>query len=115
VQIEKRGKVVGDASAGSVMTSEHYLLATLSVGREWQPDTFPGGVSLSVGDLVMSDGRRLEETGVVPDLASVPTGQALAEKTDPVLAYAVTLCGARISEEDAGKFYFIADVPESQR
>jgi C-terminal processing protease CtpA/Prc len=113
VQTEKRGKVVGDTSAGSVMTSVHYLLATLSIGREWQPDSFPGGVSVTVGNLVMGDGRRLEGSGVVPDLTSVPTGQDLAAKTDPVLAYAVALCGARISKEEAGKFYFIARVPEA--
>ena len=66
-----------------------------------------------MGDFVMSDGQRLEGTGVTPDFIQIPTGQALAEKTDPVLAYAAVLCGARVTPVDAGKFYFIARVPEA--
>jgi len=61
---------------------------------------------------VMSDGQRLEGAGVIPDKALVPTNRALAEKTDPLLAYAVSAFGVRLSAEDAGKYYFMRPVPE---
>jgi len=108
IQIEKRGQVVGDASAGAVMTSLLYSLDTIHGYRE----TFYGGMNLTVGDLVMSDGHTLEGTGVVPDIRSVPNGPNLAERSDPTLAFAASLFGARLSKEEAGKFYFIASVPE---
>jgi C-terminal processing protease CtpA/Prc len=113
IQIEKRGKVVGDASAGAVLASKQYWLASVRGGANWEAYSFYGAISVTVGDFVMSDGQRLEGTGVTPDFIQVPIGQALAEKTDPVLAYAAMLCGARITPVDAGKFYFIARVPEA--
>jgi C-terminal processing protease CtpA/Prc len=113
VQIEKRGQVIGDASAGAVMESRLYALGSFRGGANWEAYSFYGAVSVTVRDFVMSDGQRLEGTGVIPDLMSVPTGQNLAEKTDPVLAYAVGLCGGRITPEEAGKYYFLARVPEA--
>jgi C-terminal processing protease CtpA/Prc len=104
VQIEKRGQVVGDASAGEVMTSRLYALE----------DTDPvlGMISVTIGDLVMSDGQRLEGTGVVPDFTNLPNGRHLTEASDPVLAFAASLCSVVLSKEDAGHFYFITRVPE---
>ena len=112
VQLEKRGKVIGDESAGAVMASELYGLGVVRAGPGWVSSALYGGVSVTIADFVMSDGQRLEGTGVLPDFKMVPTGQALADKSDPVLAHAVTLFGATLSPEQAGKFHFITRVPE---
>ena len=112
IQIEKRGQVIGDASAGAVMEARLYALDSFRGGPTWVSYSFYGAVSVTVRDFVMKDGQRLEAKGVIPDLMRVPTSQALAEKTDPVLAYAAELFGVRISPEEAGKFYFITHVPE---
>jgi C-terminal processing protease CtpA/Prc len=113
LQIEKRGSVTGDASAGAVMTSLLYALGSYRSGANWAAYSFYGAVGVTVGDLVMSDGQRLEGTGVIPDLKSVPTSQDLSEKTDPVLAFAAERFGVRLTPEDAGKYHFLARVPEA--
>ena len=110
MQIEKRAQVVGDTSAGAVMTSVLYPLdLNVMLGAR---ESVYGWMSLTIGDLVMSDGQRLEGTGLVPDLIKVPSGAELAEKSDPTLAFAASLCGADLSKKEAGNFYFIARVPE---
>jgi C-terminal processing protease CtpA/Prc len=108
IQIEKRGKIIGDVTGGKVMEA---TLVNLAAARGLATYCF-FAIEVTVADLVMSDGHRLEGAGVVPDIALGPTGRALAEKTDPLLAYAASLFGAQISEEDAGKYYFIRPVPE---
>ena len=60
----------------------------------------------------MSDGKRLENAGVVPDHPVGPTGKALLEKTDPVVAYAAKLLNVSLTSQDAGKFYFLTKKPE---
>jgi C-terminal processing protease CtpA/Prc len=112
VQIEKRGQLVGDASAGAVMTSMVYPIVTVHGGLGGTTN-FYGELSLTVGDLVMSDGLRLEGTGVLPDFRSLPTGPALAERSDPALVFALSLCGTHLSKEEAGRFHFITRVPET--
>ncbi len=113
VQIEKRGNIAGDVSAGAVMASQFYPLA---VGH----GTFTTGVytvfavSVTVGDLVMIDGGRLEGVGVIPDFPVGPTGVALLKKTDPVLAFAANKFGAPLSPEKAGEFFFMRQKPEDE-
>jgi C-terminal processing protease CtpA/Prc len=110
MQIAKRAPVVGDTSAGAVMTSVSYPLdLNVMLGAR---ESVYGWMSITIGDLVMSDGQRLEGAGVVPDFINVPSGRNLAERSDPTLAFAASLCGAHLSEAEAGKFYFIARVPE---
>jgi C-terminal processing protease CtpA/Prc len=65
------------------------------------------GMSVTVADVVMSDGTRLEKVGVIPDVPVIPTGIALNKIMDAVLAYAATLLGAELTPEKAGEFYFI--------
>ena len=66
VQLEKRGPVIGDRTAGAVMTSR---LIPHQVGVH--------GVfyatSITIGDVRMSDGGSLEHVGVEPDEMVVPT------------------------------------------
>lgn len=106
IQIEKRGKVVGDTSAGAVMTSYNMSLA-IDRGSDDFLKITPFGLNLTVADLIMSDGNRLEKIGVVPDHPVGPTPFAIANKNDPVLAYAVGLLGEKLSSEDAGKLEFL--------
>lgn len=106
IQLEKRGKVVGDVSAGAVMTSNFITMANSRGVSGFQTLSF-FAMNVTVADLIMSDGKRLENVGVIPDHPVGPTGSALFNKTDPILAYAVGLWGAKLSAEDAGKFNFL--------
>jgi C-terminal processing protease CtpA/Prc len=105
LQIEKRGKIIGDRSAGAVMGAVVIPLEPLT----W-PYTFPFPISfmnVTVSDFVMSDGERLELTGLMPDLPAIPRPQAYPAGHDPVLAYAASQSGVTISAIKAGELGFI--------
>jgi carboxyl-terminal processing protease len=111
IQIEKRGKIVGDVSAGAVMTSNFITMANSRGVPGYETLSF-FAVNLTVADLIMSDGNRLENVGVIPDYRVGPAAKALFEKSDPVLAFSAKLFGANITAEDAGKFYFLSKKTE---
>lgn len=99
VQLEGRGTVIGDRTAGAVMVSEFREL-DVGFGRRWVYLA-----QITVGDVVMSDGNRLEKVGVMPDELIIPTGEDLAAGRDPVMARALELAGIAVSAEDAGRIY----------
>lgn len=99
IQIEKRGTVIGDRTAGAVMTGR---VEAHSLGLDTM--TFYG-TSVTVADVRMSDGGSLERVGVKPDELVLPTGADLAAKRDPALARAMALGGVTITPEAAGKLY----------
>jgi carboxyl-terminal processing protease len=99
VQLEKRGRVIGDRSAGAVMRAKSH---THKIGLDV---VLFYGVSVSDADVLMSDGKSLEKVGVYPDEVKLPTAKDLAAKHDPVLAYAVSLFGAKMTPEAAGKLF----------
>jgi len=99
VQIEKRGTVVGDRTSGSVMEAEHYHEQLV------RDSVIYYGASVTEWDLIMSDGKSLEHTGVTPDTIVLPTAQELAAGSDPVLARAAELLGVKLSAEQAGKLF----------
>jgi carboxyl-terminal processing protease len=113
IQLEKRGKVVGDVSAGAVMTSNFITMANSRGVPGFETLSF-FAMNITIADLVMSDGKRLENVGVIPDYPVGPTGKALAERNDPVLAYAAELLKAKLSPEEAGKFYFLTKKAEDE-
>jgi C-terminal processing protease CtpA/Prc len=99
VQLEKRGTVIGDRSAGAVMRAKQY---SHELGVE---TVVPYGVSITDADIVMGDGKSLEHVGVIPDEVKLPTALDMQAKRDPVLAYAISLLGGNISPEKAGALF----------
>jgi C-terminal processing protease CtpA/Prc len=99
MQIEKRGIVLGDVSAGAVMQSR-------GVGFDAGVSTVINyGMNLTMADVIMTDGKSIEHVGVTPDELVVPTGKDLAERNDPVLARALQLAGVNIDAAAAGKIF----------
>ncbi len=99
VQLEKRGSVIGDQTAGAVMRAKTY-------SHEAGVDVVVFyGVSVTDADIIMTDGKSLEHVGVTPDEIRLPTAADLAVQRDPVLAYAASLLGIGISPEKAGGFF----------
>ena len=99
MQIEHRGTVIGDRSAGAVMQS-HYFSG--KIGAE---SLVLFGASVTDADAIMSDGGRLEGAGVVPDELLLPQPEDLAAGRDPVLARAITSLGGSMDAEKAGKLF----------
>jgi C-terminal processing protease CtpA/Prc len=106
IQLEHRGIVVGDRSSGFVMESRYY---PLSQGYENQ---VAYGVSITDADLVMSDGKSLEHSGVTPDVMAIPTAADLAAGRDPALARAAELVGMNLDSARAGKMFPVEWLPE---
>jgi carboxyl-terminal processing protease len=98
IQLEKRGTVVGDRTAGAVMTGRIFSHA---IGADEQMVFF--ATMVTVADVRMSDGASLEKTGVQPDELSLPTPADLAAGRDPVLARALSLAGVTIDAEAAAR------------
>jgi C-terminal processing protease CtpA/Prc len=99
MQIEKRGIVIGDVSAGAVMMSQH---AFFDAGNT---TIISYGMNLTRADVIMTDGKSLEHVGVIPDELIIPTGADLANFRDPVLSKALEILGNNVSPEEAGKFF----------
>ena len=99
IQLEKRGKVIGDRSAGAVMEAEEL---EDSVGTDYQVSY---GLSITTANVVMSDGKSLENTGVIPDELMTPSPNDMAAGQDPVLSHAVGLAGAKLDPTAAGKLF----------
>jgi C-terminal processing protease CtpA/Prc len=99
VQLEKRGVVMGDRTAGAVMEARHY-------SEKLGTDTVIFfGASITEWDLIMSDGKSLEHEGVTPDELVLPGPDALANGRDPILAHGAEALGARVTAEEAGKAF----------
>jgi len=99
VQLEKRGVVVGDHTSGSVMVARRYQEQTGTDTAIFY------GASITDYDILMTDGKSLEHTGVTPDEVVLPSAQDIADGRDPVLARAAELLGVKISAEEAGKAF----------
>jgi C-terminal processing protease CtpA/Prc len=99
VQLEKRGTVIGDRTAGAVMTAR-FFPHTLGIDSVAFYAT-----TITVGDVHMTDGGALEHVGVTPDEIVLPTGADLAAGRDPVLARAIVKLGGSITPEQAGKLF----------
>ncbi len=99
LQLEKRGTVIGDRSAGAVMEARGYFY------QLGQDTVIPYAFSVTDADLIMGDGKSLEHQGVIPDEVLIPTPKDLAAERDIVLARAVALLGGKLTAEEAGKLF----------
>jgi carboxyl-terminal processing protease len=99
MQLEGRGTVVGDRSAGAVMRSNYrsYQMGTERI-VSW-------GANITNADAIMSDGKSLEKVGVVPDTLMLPKAADMAAKRDLVLARALELAGTKIDPLKAGALF----------
>lgn len=99
VQLEHRGTVLGDRSSGAVMESRFFPHQSgVDVVAFW-------GLSITDADLIMTDGKSLEKSGVTADESILPTAADLAAKRDPVLARAADLVGVKLDAGKAGSFF----------
>jgi len=99
VQLEHRGIVIGDKSAGAVMEAK-----TFGDHQGTQFVTYYG-FNVTVADVLMSDGKSLEKIGVIPDEPILPTAADVAVGRDPVLAHAAELAGLKLDPIAAGKMF----------
>ncbi len=99
VQLEHRGTVLGDRSAGAVMESLGFPHQSgIDVVTFW-------GISITDADVIMTDGKSLEKSGVTPDEVLLPTAADLAARRDPVLARAADLLGIKLEAQKAGSLF----------
>jgi C-terminal processing protease CtpA/Prc len=108
VQLEKRGLVVGDHTSGMVMQSLHY---SFQLGDRDKLVLY--GLSVTIADVIMTDGKSLERVGVTPDELLLPTGADLRNRRDPVLAHAAVMAGVSLTPEKAGDL-FVQDALSNQ-
>ena len=99
VQLEKRGTVVGDRTAGKVMRSRIY---PHQIGLD---TVVFYAVSVTDADLIMADGKSLENVGVTPDELWLPTADDLRSQKDSVLSRAIAMAGATVDPVEAGKLF----------
>lgn len=99
MQLENRGIVIGDTSAGAVMQSRY---TGFDAGSE---TSVAYGMNMTYFDVIMSDGKSIEHVGVVPDVKVIPTGADLATRRDPMLAEALKAAGIAMTPEEAGKLF----------
>ena len=99
IQLQKRGTVIGDRSAGSVMRSRFYPM------HHGGYNEMIYGIFVTEADVIMPDGNSLEHVGVKPDELLLPTAQELSTKLDPVLARAAALVGVKLAAKQAGEFF----------
>lgn len=99
MQLQQRGIVIGEQSAGAVMQSR---TIPMQMGAD---SIIPYGMSITNADVILSDGVSLEHVGVTPQLVLAPTPSDLAAGHDPVLAAAFKLLEQDVTPEAAGKMF----------
>lgn len=104
VQLEHRGKVVGDLSSGAVMESRFYQ-HQFEIPDAEGATLIPYGTSVTDANLIMADGKSLEGVGVTPDVIVLPTAADIAAGRDPALAKAAELAGVKLDPAAAGKLF----------
>jgi C-terminal processing protease CtpA/Prc len=94
LQLSRKATVVGDHTPGRVNASEYF---SEHVGTD---SVVPFGIQISIGRVVLSNGEQLEQRGVVPDIACVPTGEDVGERRDPCLKVAIAAARKMLGGSD---------------
>ncbi|MFN2576392.1 MAG: S41 family peptidase [Pyrinomonadaceae bacterium] len=97
MQLEKRGIVVGDRTAGAVGESRIFSHDYV----RWKNSPMSAfavnyGVSVTISDLIMTDGTSLERIGVTPEELILPLPSDLSNGHDPALMRAGQLLGINL-------------------
>lgn len=100
VQLEKRGVVIGDRSAGAVMETQFFPYAAAG-----QTTIVTYAFAVTRANLLMADGKSLEGSGVTPDELLLPSAADIASGADPVLAHAAASAGLTITPTAAGLMF----------
>ena len=96
MQLHDRATVVGDRTAGAVVTSRMFYREVGGVER-----VMNYAASISIADVLMPDGNRLENIGVTPDVIVLPTGEDIAQRRDPQMAKALEIVGMKMTPAEA--------------
>lgn len=99
LQMEKRATIIGDHSMGAVMVSKIYQH---KLGND---TVIFYSSNITDADLILSDGKSLENVGVTPDEVLRPTAEEMASRRDPVLSRAAAILGLKIGPEKAGSMF----------
>jgi carboxyl-terminal processing protease len=105
VQLEKRGAVIGDRSAGAVMETRYFFYnegGALRILYQF---------AVTAANLVMTDGKSLEGVGVMPDEVALPAPADLAVGRDPVLSHAAQVAGLTLNSVAAGLLFPFEWIP----
>ena len=97
LQLESRATIVGDRTAGAV-TRARFI--THQLGTEVLVNY---GTSVTIADLLHTDGQSLERVGVIPDVIALPAPGDLTGARDLVLARAAALAGLELDPADAAR------------
>jgi C-terminal processing protease CtpA/Prc len=97
--LQQRGaRVVGDVTRGAVTGARLFKHAAGDGDIR-----VLYAVMVTVSDVLMADGSRLEGRGVQPDIVSLPTPDDLERGADPVLAKAAALLDVPLDPQRAGR------------
>jgi C-terminal processing protease CtpA/Prc len=105
VQLENRGMVIGDRSAGAVMETRYFLFNAGGALRILYQ------FAVTAANLIMMDGKSLEGVGVIPDEVALPAPADMAVGRDPVLSHAAQLAGLSLSPVAAGLLFPFEWIP----
>jgi C-terminal processing protease CtpA/Prc len=99
VQLEKRGITIGDRTTGAVRTNKLYE------HHDGPGTSLPYFVSVTDAEILMSDGKSLEHSGVRPAELLLSNAADIAGRRDPVMTRAASILGVRIDPQEAGKLF----------
>ncbi|HEY0673444.1 MAG TPA: S41 family peptidase [Longimicrobiales bacterium] len=97
MQLQGKATVIGDRTAGMVMASQYF------------PADDEMGAYVTVSDVVLYNGERLEKVGVTPDILAIETPRHVAAGGDPVLSLALLRAGVRMAPAAAVRLLLQAD------
>ena len=63
------------------------------------------GTSITIADVIIPDGKSLENIGVIPDSIMIPSAPDVAARRDPVLAHIAKVAGVELTPEKAGTLF----------